>query len=157
MNEIPKTTADEALDLLNQSFAKIEAYLNALTPEDRRALPKVSDGTESFMEKSMDYLESNGQFRPGYMNVGDVKSNYTLSKTLVPFFAKLTEYCSLVSDTKMKAGSEAYSGALQYYNSLQIAVKNRVPGAKSVYEELKKRFEKKKVNKEEKGAQIKAA
>jgi hypothetical protein len=40
----------------------------------------------------------------------------------------------------MTAGSEAYQAALIFYNSVKIAASQGIPGAKAVYEELKKRF-----------------
>lgn len=42
----------------------------------------------------------------------------------------------------MVAGSEAYSAALTYYNTVKQANNMNIPGAKVIYEDLKKRFEK---------------
>lgn len=47
-----------------------------------------------------------------------------------------------LDDTVMEAGGESYIIALSYYNSVKQATKMNVPGAKSIYEDLKKRFEK---------------
>lgn len=41
----------------------------------------------------------------------------------------------------MLAGSEAYAAALSYYNSVKMASKLNVNGAKAIYEDLRKRFE----------------
>jgi hypothetical protein len=40
----------------------------------------------------------------------------------------------------MTAGSEAYQAALVFYKSVKKAAAQDVPGAKTVYEELKTRF-----------------
>jgi hypothetical protein len=40
----------------------------------------------------------------------------------------------------MVAGSEACQAALVFYNSVKMAVRQDVPGAKVIYEKLKKRF-----------------
>jgi hypothetical protein len=40
------------------------------------------------------------------------------------------------------SGSEAYTAALAYYNSVKQAAKMNVPNAKSIYKDLKQRFEK---------------
>jgi hypothetical protein len=45
-----------------------------------------------------------------------------------------------VDDTTMVAGSEAYQAALVFYNSVKMAARQDISGAKAVYEELKKRF-----------------
>jgi hypothetical protein len=42
--------------------------------------------------------------------------------------------------TKKVAESEAYQAALVFYNSVKMAARRDIPGAKAVYEELKKRF-----------------
>ena len=42
----------------------------------------------------------------------------------------------------MMAGSEAYIASLSYYNSVKMAAKLNVPGAKPIYDDLKKRFTK---------------
>jgi hypothetical protein len=40
----------------------------------------------------------------------------------------------------MVAGSEAYQSSLIFYNSVKMAARQDIPGAKAIYEELKKRF-----------------
>jgi GrpB-like predicted nucleotidyltransferase (UPF0157 family) len=45
-----------------------------------------------------------------------------------------------VDDTTMVAGSEAYQFALIFYNSVKMAARQDIPGAKAIYEDLKKRF-----------------
>jgi hypothetical protein len=45
-----------------------------------------------------------------------------------------------MDDTTMVADSEAYQFALIFYNSVKMAARQDIPGAKAFYEELKKRF-----------------
>ncbi len=54
-----------------------------------------------------------------------------------------------LDDTTMVAGAESYVCALTYYNSVKQATKIDIPGAKSIYEDLSKRFVKTKNGKEE--------
>jgi hypothetical protein len=49
----------------------------------------------------------------------------------------------------MIAGSEAYKGALEFYQEVKRAAKNDVYGAKAVYEVLKTRFPRGKRSKED--------
>ena len=46
-----------------------------------------------------------------------------------------------LDDTIMLSGSEAYVAALAYYNSVKRAAKINVPGALTIHEDLKKRFD----------------
>ena len=43
----------------------------------------------------------------------------------------------------MLSGSEAYGEALAYYQSVKQAAKRNIPDAKVIYQDLRKRFEKK--------------
>lgn len=45
-----------------------------------------------------------------------------------------------LDDTTTQAGSESYTAALTYYNSVKQAAKLSVPGSKAIYEDLRKRF-----------------
>ncbi len=49
----------------------------------------------------------------------------------------------MLSDTITLSGSEAYTAALAYYNSVKQAAKANVPNTQPVYEDLRKRFERK--------------
>jgi hypothetical protein len=40
----------------------------------------------------------------------------------------------------MVSGSEAFNASLVFYNSAKVAAAQDVPGAKAIYEELKRRF-----------------
>jgi hypothetical protein len=40
----------------------------------------------------------------------------------------------------MVSGSEAYQASLIFYNSAKMAARQDIPGAKAVYDELRKRF-----------------
>ena len=54
---------------------------------------------------------------------------------------KVKELADLLSDTRLKAGSEAMNAAVSIYNFIKQASNNNVAGARSAYEMLKPRFE----------------
>ncbi len=144
---IPATVQTEALDLLKQSFALLSPYLQALTPADRRALLKVSDGSEAFVSKGVEYVGSNPEFVPPYMNSKALTTDVANFAALNAFKNQLIEYYSLVSDTRMAAGNGAFTQLLSYYSNVKLAAGRRVPAAKNIYEDMKKRFQKKKLKK----------
>ena len=45
-----------------------------------------------------------------------------------------------LSDTEMAAGSEAYQASLGFYNFVKLLAQQNVPGAKTVYQDLRTRF-----------------
>ncbi|WP_439475703.1 hypothetical protein [Algoriphagus formosus] len=116
-------------------------YVVALTPDQRRTLPKMSDGTEPFVGKVVEYADSNPQFLPPFVNKEEFDKDWEAVSSLLPLLRLCTQIYDNLSDTTMLAGSEAYVSALSYYNSVKQAAKVNVPDAKAIYEDLRKRFE----------------
>jgi hypothetical protein len=100
----------------------------------------MSDGTEPFVAKVMDYAVSDPQFAPPYMDVPEMKKDFDAVSELLPLLRTVDQLEDNLSDTAMMAGSEAYVAALSYYNSVKMAAKMNVPGAKAIYDDLAKRF-----------------
>ena len=141
--EIPEADLQAVKDALNTINSTLSPYLLALTPEQRKTIPKMSDGTEPFVGKVMDYATSDAQFVPPYMDVPEMKKDFDATSQLLPLLRMVEQLESNLNDTAMMAGSEAYVAALSYYNSVKMAAKMNVPGAKPIYDDLRKRFSKK--------------
>ncbi len=138
--EIPETDIAEINAAIETIKAKLQQYLIALTPEERKALPKMSDKTIPFVDKALDYAETSSQFAPQYMNVPEMKIDVTAVHLLTSFFRPLEQLTSGLDDTIMLSGSEAYVASLSYYNSVKMAAKMNIPDAKPIYDDLKERF-----------------
>ena len=52
----------------------------------------------------------------------------------------VTQLLSAIDDTTMVSGGEAYNASLIFYNAVKQAAKQNIPGAKDIYNELKKRY-----------------
>lgn len=89
----------------------------------------------------MDYAESDDQFAPPFMDVPEMRKDFDVVDKLMPILRKVGQLNSNLADTLMLAGSEAYVAALSYYNSVKLATRMNIPGAKPVYEDLKVRFD----------------
>ncbi len=114
----------------------------SLTAEQRGDIPKMGDATIPFVEKVLDYAQSNPEFTPAYMNVGDLKIDFEAVKDLNTIYRPLLQLQDSLNDSIMLSGSEAYIVALSYYNSVKMGAKMNIPGAKAIYDDLKKRFAK---------------
>jgi hypothetical protein len=141
---IPEEAVDSAIERLNEAAAVLQPYLIALTPEERMTIPKMSDKTMPFVEKSLEYCQSAPQFAPPYLDRDALDGDFEVTRQLTTIFRIVKALNDGLSDTIMEAGGEAYINALSYYNSVKQAAKMNVPGAKSIYEDLNKRFEKSK-------------
>ncbi len=120
----------------------LTSHLIALTPDERHELPKMSDRTIPFVEKGLNYAQSNPDFAPRYLDINELKIDLEAVKTLTKILRPLEQLLSGLSDAILLSGSEAYTAALAYYSSVKGAVKRNVPDAKPIYEELSKRFPK---------------
>lgn len=138
--QIPAAELKKMLDAFKIIESVLRPYLIALTPEERKQLPKMSDKTVPFVEKTLDYAKSNPQFAPAYMSIPELKIDIDAVYTLTQVARPIDQLREGLSDTMMLAGSEAYIAALAYYNSVKQAAKMNVPGARAIYDDLSKRF-----------------
>jgi len=155
-NKINFTIPEEAITKVTKSLNDIDVtlkpYLLALSADERKGLPKMGDGTQPFVEKALDYTTSAPQFAPPYMDTQGLANDMKVHEQLTPFLRQVRSLFNGLDDTTMQAGAESYVCSLTYYNSVKMAAKMDVPGAKSIYEDLRKRFEKAKSEKDEEGS-----
>ncbi|NCS90387.1 MAG: hypothetical protein COW85_11885 [Ignavibacteria bacterium CG22_combo_CG10-13_8_21_14_all_37_15] len=140
---IPAEVKQAVLQKLTEVDELLKPFLIALTAEDRKILPKMGDGSTPFVGKALGYCKSNPQFMPPYVNIPEMEIDYNAVVVLTDFAHISLKLSSGLSDTITLSGSEAYVAALSYYNSVKNAARMNVPGAKPIYEDLKKRFENK--------------
>ena len=138
---IPEADLKKMREALDTIRTTMEKYVISLTPEQRKRMAKMSDGTESFVTKVMEYAVTDPQFNPAYMEVPELKKDLDAYIQLKPFVTAAVQLQDDLSDTAMLAGSEAYTSSLAYYNAVKMGVRMNVNGAKAIYDDLKKRFE----------------
>ena len=128
-NAISLNMDDEQLEELMAAMDAIDQILGplmqALTTEQRRTLPKMSDA----------------QFAPTFMDVQEMRKDFDAVEKLMPILRKVAQLNSNLAETLKLAGSEAYVAALSYYNSVKLATRMNIPGAKPIYDDLKVRFD----------------
>ena len=66
--------------------------------------------------------------------------DFTLNQSLQPVYNSLKQLVDNLSDTLMLSGHEAYAQALLYYASVKMAARLGDQDAKSIHEDLSKRF-----------------
>lgn len=137
---IPPAIIADALAKLKDVAKLLEPFLESLTVEERKTIPKMSDKTVAFVTKTDAYTDTNPEFAPAYMEIPEFKNDIKLVTDLKDLLDIVNQLASNIDDTSMLAGSEAYIAALLYYNSVKGAVKAGQPSAKPIYEDLAKRF-----------------
>ena len=136
----------EAIEVLN---SKLKPHLISLTSLQRRKIPKMGDGSEPFVEKVMDYVQSNPEFVPPFLDLPELEVDYNAVKDLTGIYRSIQQLTLHLDDSIMLSGSEAYRAALAYYNSVKAAAKINMPNAQPIYEDLSQRFTRSKRSEED--------
>lgn len=140
---IPEETIAAVLENLQECKNLLQPYLLALTPEERQSILKMGDKTVATVLKTKDYVVTNPQFVPSYMNAAEFVADANVVNQLTPITNLATQLSRNVEDTIMVAGSEALQEALLYYGQVKEAASKGVPSAGPIYDDLKQRFVKK--------------
>lgn len=138
--EIPPAILEQVLNRIEEIKRDLDPYLIALSPEERHDIPKMSDKTFPFVDKTIYYIGTDPQFAPTYLQTEELIKDMNAVGDLNKIFRPLEQICSNLNDTQMLAGSEAYIASLAYYNGVKQAAKMDITDAKIIYEDLSKRF-----------------
>ena len=138
--EVPAETLTKLQEKLKELRELLAPYLVTLTLEDRKSLPKMSDKTLAFVSKTAEYVKSNPKLIPPMMEAEELGKDFPLTQSLQPVYNSLKQLVDNLSDTLMLSGHEAYAQALLYYASVKMAAKLGDQDAKSIQEDLGKRF-----------------
>jgi hypothetical protein len=137
---IPAQVLAQAQSSINSAITLLAPYLLPLTPDERHDLPKMGDKTLSFVEKALDYAHQYPTLCPSYLKMTDFDVDMADATGLRKLHVTAKQLSDGIDDTVMVAGSEAYQAALVFYNAVKAAAAQDIPGAKEVYNDLKKRF-----------------
>jgi hypothetical protein len=138
--KIPAEDKDAIKNAISVLTEKLLPHLKALSPEERQALPKAGDKTVAFLDKTKEFFESNSDLVPAFIDKNEYIIDLNGMNELHEYHTPVNQLASMLNDSMMLAGSEAYVTALAFYKSVKNAAKMNIPGAKEVNEELSRRF-----------------
>jgi hypothetical protein len=138
--QIPADIVSQVKSLVQQAGILLLPYVTSLTPAERRAIAKMGEKTLSFVEKAHEAAVDNPNLVPPFLDMAAFNVDFADAHNLWSLLLLTQQLHENVDDTTMVAGSEAYHFALIFYNSVKMAARQDIPGAKAIYEELKKRF-----------------
>jgi hypothetical protein len=145
---IDPVTLQEITDLIHCAEACFAPFANTFTPKDRTRLVGGGIKNLGFIETAYESASANPQFVPPYLNMSDyidAIQDFTNKRTLLLL---IQQFAQQVSDSMLLASDAAYRDALEYYNSIKEASRQRVPGAEAEYKLLSKYFKKSKPSKD---------
>jgi hypothetical protein len=98
-------------------------FLIDLSPEERRALPKMGDSSRAFVAQALEIARQNPDILPRSFDVEEMHKDVELLDALAPIRTSLSQLSELVDDTSVGVGSEAYTAALLVYQYARSAGK----------------------------------
>ena len=129
-------------DAIETLRAKLMPHLKTLNIKDRNKMLKLGDKSVAFVQKSFEYGEQYKNLVPGFLAMDAFGSDIEAIDTLQLMARALAPVSEALEDTLMMAGSEAYEGALMFYQSLKGAVRAKDPDAKMIFDDLSDQFKK---------------
>ncbi|MEI6061784.1 MAG: hypothetical protein WCR72_13850 [Bacteroidota bacterium] len=144
-NRINFTLSDAEQATITQSIQSVldilQPFTVVLSDNDRKTLPKMADGNLPFVEKAASYAVTHPQFKPGYIDAGDMATDIQGYKVSSRILASVYGLVRLLEDISILSGSEAYMAALIYYRSVKLQARDGLQGALTVTRDLQQRFE----------------
>ncbi len=142
-NRISRTLSLDEISTIRESMTTLKSsfnFLQNLTPNERKNLPKINSANKIFAEDGIHTLESKPQWVPDALTAEEARKDLTLFEQLDPIILELEILLRQMKDTQIIAGSEVYKTALAVYSLANAARKMPMEGAQSAYELLKSRF-----------------
>ena len=137
---IPQEIIDQAKAKLAEALELLKPYMITLTNDQRVEMLKMGDKSMPFVTDANNFAAQSPQFLPAFTTKEEFDIDFTDALGLKGLQLSADQLATAISDTVMIAGSEAYYAALGYYNNAALGAKQNVPGAKDIYDALKKRF-----------------
>jgi hypothetical protein len=137
---IPEDVLNQVQTKFEEALTLLKPYLLSLTPAQRRELPKLGEKTLEFVEKSLQYAQANPALCPAFLNLSDFETDMKDVQRLWAPLNKAEQAFREIEDTLTVAGSEAYQAALLFYKYVKLLAEQSIPGAETIYGDLKSRF-----------------
>ena len=119
---------------------KLMPHLINLGPDDKRGLPKMGSKSVDFVSKTLNYANSNPQFKPAFVDIDDFSQDVSAFSLLRSLQQPMSQIADMLDDSLAFSGSEAFKAGLAYYQSIKTAAKMNVPGAATIADDLAARF-----------------
>ncbi len=141
--QVPEKELEAAIKKLQEVKTILKPYMVGLQATERKSMLKMSDRTLPFVMKAAEYAQTRKDFSPPYLNPDELAIDLKAVEDLTRVYREAEQLCKSLDDTIMMSGSEAYAESLAYYSAVKQAARRNIPDAKTVYNDLRKRFERK--------------
>ena len=140
IKKIPEDVLQKIQLKLDEMINLLQPYLVVLTAQERQALAKMEEETLKFLEISHGFAVEYPDLFPSFMNTAVFKEKFSAVHALSCFAGRLNNFRDHICDTEMLAGSHAMEVAMTFYQTVKMAARRDIPGARVIFEELKPRL-----------------
>jgi hypothetical protein len=134
----------EVFDIQEQLMELFSEYGSTLTPTDRSRMISAGIRNYGFIQTAYQSAKTNPFLVPPYLDMSKFQETITDLNYRRQLLSLIQQFAGTVSDSLLVDSNEAYRRALEYYNYLREAARQRVPGAEIEYSLLKPFFKKSK-------------
>jgi hypothetical protein len=131
---------DAVMKCLEEAEKAASSDTKILSPKERRKILKMGNKTLAFVKSCYEFAKKNPELCPKYFDMDGFEEDYNDALGLNVAINMATQVRDTLVNTQMCAGSEAFQTALLFYTSIKTAAANHIPGARSIYEDLRKRY-----------------
>lgn len=120
--------------------AELLPILQNATNELMQSMPKIGDKTLAHHEKCVAYMAARPELVPGFVDMDERAIDISDIECLLPILREVEPICEALRETVTILFSDLYMGNLSFQQSVRQAARRGVPGADTIYNDLKERF-----------------
>jgi hypothetical protein len=139
--EIPQNVIDAVKAKLSEIDTLLKPFYVELSVADKIHLSKVNEKTLPFIEKGVQYINSNPEFLPPYHDAAELSRDSKLFAIVSQILLPAKQIVEQLEKISTLSGSDTYFTIRSYYKSVQRAGAEGNANAKIIANELKKRYE----------------
>jgi hypothetical protein len=132
INTLPATVTEDIVEFTKAKMEEVEnamPFLLNIANEDLPSLVKLDSKKEGFVRDTLIEMKNMKGKVPSVANADTIRENFGSYEALYDLEDAASEFFQKVRRNRMDRGSKAYREALNYYNSLDMAIKAKIPGA----------------------------
>ena len=137
---IPESDLAEINAALATLEAKLQPHLVKLTPEERQDLLKMGDKTVAFVQKTLEYCQTNPDLVPSFIDLDELAIDVAAIQTIRAIYRPMSQMTNALGDTMSLSGSESFGTCLMFYNGVKNAMRSSNLKAETIYDDLSSRF-----------------
>lgn len=117
-------------------------HLKTINTKESRKMLKAGDNSVAFVNKAFEYSKQYEELVPRFLDMKSFSGDIAAVDTLQELVRAMTPIVEALDDSLLMSGSEAYEGALMFYQSVKAAAKANAPSAKAILIDLADHFKK---------------